>query len=272
MCIGLGVIPCGCETMGQDLNEAVLAINPLKPAEAARRMMDPHDADHRRQGTVLISNAPFGGVEIYVTAYRDMVLNERDPIVKATAIRALGRHGDVEDAVRIAPHLAHESVQVRWEAAKALQRLHHPAVVTDLLRVLRDEAEHADVRIAAAIALGQYPEDRVFQGLIAALDARELALNRAAEESLQTLTGESLGLDSPAWMAWYNRTAPEQAFARRGEYVYPTYQREDTFWEKLTFWSSRNYEQPGPPAGLRPKSQRDTYESEDEAPANLPPQ
>jgi hypothetical protein len=261
----------GCETIGQDINDAILSINPMKPREAATKMMDPYDADNRRLGTTLISNAPFGGVDTYVRAYRDMVLNERDPIVLATAVRALGRHGDVEDALRIAPHLAHENVQVRWEAAKALQRLHNPVVISDLLRVLRDEAERTDVRVAAAVALGQYPEDRVFQGLVGALDARELALNAAAGESLETLTGQSLGLDAPDWLAWYNANL-STAFASKGEYLYPTYQREETFWERVAFWTSRNFEHPGLPAGLRPKTQQDTYGDEQEGPSSAPSQ
>jgi hypothetical protein len=80
-------------------------------------MVDPYDADKRRT-SVLISNAPFGGVEVYVVAYRDMAMNERDPIVKAAAIRALARWGEPADAVRIAPFLTHENIQVRWETAK----------------------------------------------------------------------------------------------------------------------------------------------------------
>lgn len=253
----------GCETIGQDFSEVASAINPTTPAEAAKMMVDPYDADNRRRGTVLISNAPWGGVEVYVTAYRDMVDHERDPIVKGTAIRALARHGAPEDALRIIPHLSHENPQVRWEAAKGLQRLHNRTAVTDLLRVLRDEVEQADVRIAAATGLAQYPEDRVFQGLVAALEARELAVNAAAQRSLVTLTGQAHGLDARRWLQWYNTMpSPEHAFAGRQEYLFPTYHRDDTIWEKLTFWSSRNFEQPAAPAGLRPKSERSTYGDE----------
>jgi hypothetical protein len=256
-------IAIGCETIGQDLGDVASAFNSVKPDQAAKMMMDPYDADNRRMGTVLISNSTFGGVDVYVRAYRDMVLNERDPIVKAVAIRALGRHGQPDDAPRIAPNLFHESVQVRWEAAKAMQRLHNPAAANDLLRVLRSETEQNDVRIAAAIALGQYAEDRVFQGLIAALDVRELGVNRAAEQSLRTLTGESLGLNSSAWLAWYNaHGSAGGAFAQKGDYIYPTYQRDETLLEQLAFWTTRNFEQPAPPAGLRPSTERSTYQDQ----------
>lgn len=251
----------GCETIGQDLGDVASVFNPVKPSDAARMMMDPYDVDNRRIGTVLISNAIFGGADVYVAAYRDMVLNERDPIVKAMAIRALGRHGEPDDAIRILPGLHHENVQVRWEAAKALQRLHNPAAVNDLLKVLRNEAEQSDVRVAAAIAIGQYAEDRAFQGLIAALDARELAINRAAEQSLHTLTGQSHGLDSSAWLTWYREASTNgTAFASQGEYLYPTYQRDESLLERLAFWKANVFEHPAPPAGLRPPTERGTYD------------
>lgn len=261
VCASALIALAGCETLGQDFNDLAAAIKPTSPSEAARDMLDPYDADKRRTGIVLISNAPFGGVEAYVVAYRDMALNERDPIVKATAIRALARWGEPADAVRIAPFLTHENVQVRWEAAKGLQRLHNPAVVPDLVRVMNNENEHEDVRIAAATALGQYPEDRAFQGLVTALDARELAINQAAERSLHDITGQSLGLDRATWFEWYNTHEKKaDAFADSQIFYYPVYWREDTFWEKLMFWTSRNFEQPGQPAGLRPVGERRTYE------------
>lgn len=256
-----GLILFGCDTLESDLKSIGQAIKPTTPADAARMMMDPYNADNRREGTTLISNAPWGGVDIYLSAYRDKVLNEQDPIAKAAAIRALARWGDPEDAVRIIPHLTHENLQVRWESAKGLQRLHNSVAVPDLLKVLRDDAEHSDVRVAAAIALGQYPEDRVFHGLVAALDARELAINTASENSLHTLTGEHHETDSVRWLAWYNSTMQSgDIFADRSEYLFPTYTRDDTFWERVMFWTTRHWEQSAPPAGLRPKSQRSTYE------------
>jgi len=258
----------GCDTVGQDLGDVSSVFKPTTPHEAIVMMIDPHNADNRRRGTILISNAPWGGTDVYVKQYRDMVEHEHDPIVKAVAIRALAKHGTPDDALKIAPQLVNPNVQVRWEAAKGLQRLHNPAVVSDLLKTLNSETEDADVRIAAAVALGQYPEDQAFQGLIAALDARELAVNVAAETSLNTLTGQSLGLDAPRWLNWYNSVGgTAEAFANHGEYVYPTYARDRSMWEKLAFWTSNNFEEPAPPAGLKPKTERSTY-GDEPAPSN----
>ncbi len=252
-------VVAGCETMRQDISEISLAST--TPSEAARMMMDTTDPDNRRQGTVLIANSPFGGVDIYVTWYRDSVQSEPNPLVKAVCVSALGRHGTPEDAVPIALCLEDEQFQVRWEAAKALQRLHYPAVVPVLLATLRDDDEESDIRVAAAIALGQYPQDRVFQALVAALDTMQLSINEASRRSLETLTGEDHGLEPPPWLRWYNGVS--NPFAGQKQYRYPTYHREESFLEKLAFWSSRSYEEPAIPTGLEQGGRR-TYSDSDE--------
>ena len=252
----------GCETLNSDLSGLTDAITQPSPGEAARWMIDPNDADKRRKGTVIIANSGLGAVPANVSWYRDRVQNERDPIVLAVSIDALARHGAPDDARIIAPQLAHEDFQVRWAAARGLQRLHHPEVLGPLLTVLRNDGEATDVRVAAALALGQYPGDRAFQGLIAALNKRELAVNRAALESLSTMTGQDFGLDSNAWTAWYEQPdiGPEHAFDRGSEYLYPVYDRDVSWLERVAFWSTPKFEERSQPAGLRPDDERRTYD------------
>lgn len=266
------IILTGCDTIGQDLNDLSRAFSPPTPREAAQQMLNPHDPDERREGTILICNSPFGGVDVYVRAYRDMVQNELDPLARAAAVRALAKHGTSDDALLLADQLDHEHYQVRWEAARGLQRLHNPEVVAPLVNTLKERTEleirrgetteDADIRVEAALALGQYPEDRVFQGLVSALDARELAVNRAAEQSLMTLTGQDYGLDPRAWLNWYGGNL--DPFALQQDYCYPTYHRKRRWYESLVFWSNPVVELPAPPAGLRPLSERRTYEAEDD--------
>ncbi len=250
----------GCDTFSQDISTMGQGLIPPSPEQAARMMLDPHDPDNRRRGTVLISNAPFGGAAPYLAVYRDRVQFEQDPLVKAASISALGRFGQPEDAPMIAACLnPKENLQVRWEAAKALQRLHNPVVVPDLLATLRRDDEQSDVRVAAAIALGQYAQDNAFQGLVEAIDQPQLALNEAAAGSLRTLTGHDFGLDSEVWLHWYNGT--RSPFAGELEFRYPTFSRRKTFLETIAFWSPRTFEQPGIPVGMGPPPQK-TYEDE----------
>ena len=253
----------GCETVNQGLSDFAATMSPTTPRQAAEMALNQDDPDKRREGVLLISNSAIGGEEVYVKLYREYVRFEPDALTKAAAIRALARHGLPDDALLIQPHLKHENVQVRWEATKGLQRMHNPLVVQNLIEVLRDEEERAEIRAAAAIALGQYPQDNVFQGLLPALNARELSVNDAAEQSLNTLTGKSFGYNARSWLQWYNVAVKSgDAFAGRKDYFYPTYSRKHTTFEKLTFWSTPRFEQPGQPIGLKPLGQRSTYQDE----------
>lgn len=255
----------GCDafdTVSQDFSSLAKTIVPTTPSEAARMMVDQYNPDQRREGTLLIATSTFGGVDHYVQLYRFMAEHDTDPTVRAVAIRALARYGSVEDARLIADQLKSDSDQVRWEAAKGLQRIHDPGVVPDILAKLRDDEERVETRIALADALAQYPQDRVFQGLILALDARELSVNQTAERSLERLTGETLGSDARDWLRWYNQQDVEQRFASRSDYLFPTYSRRITFFERLAFWIPREWEQPAPPAGLQLQTRRETYQDQ----------
>ena len=70
---------------------------------------------------------------------------------------------------------------MRWEAAKALQRLHNPAVVTDLLKTLRNDEEYTRCARGFGRALGSIPRTASSRGWWERLNARELAINTTAE-------------------------------------------------------------------------------------------
>jgi hypothetical protein len=256
----VGLSMAGCQTLSQDLDAMAKSISPPTPGEAARMMVDPNDPDRRRVGTTLIANSDIGGFDPYVRLYRDRIENEPDVYTRAVSVRALARWGKVDDAVLIASMLRSDERQIRIEAARGLQRLHNPEIIDEMLRSLADENQDVVVRAALARGLGQYPEDRAFQGLVAALDAPELSVNLQALESLRLITGEDKGLDPIEWLAWYEE-APEP-FANAREYLFPTYSRDVTFFEKLAFWAPKTFEQPAPPVGLQAKGARTTYEED----------
>ena len=153
---------------------------------------------------------------------------------------------------------------MRSAAAIALQRLHNPVVVTQLLKTLRDTSEEGQVRASCATALGQYPENRVFVGLIAALQANDLAIDLSAAQSLHVLTGQVFGTDWDAWFEWGDTVivANGNIFEHKTVYEYPTYQHEARWWDRLTFWEHRIHENPDAPAG-KEASKRSTYDDAD---------
>lgn len=221
---------------------------PPTPAEAADWATDPFDPDRRQRGLLLLANAQWGGEPVYLRAYR-AALEDEDPGVRASAVRALALHGSPEDALAIAAELDAEGRLLRWEAARALQRLHNPRVIDGLItRLDRTEEPDADVRAAAATALGQYARGRVYDALVAALDDPSLLVTHAASGSLETLTGEELGDDVDAWLAL--SAERQDLFANREAYVYPVFYRDRTVFEWVVPWLEPPNETSASPVGM----------------------
>lgn len=210
--------------------------SPPTPAEAAAWATDQYDADKRYRGMLLLANAPFGGEPVYVEMYTKAATDE-DPSVRAAAIRGLALHGSPEDVPTILAQLGDKDRLLRWECARALQRVHNPVAVPPLIKLLEEKNEpEAMVRSAAADALGQYAEARVLEGLITALRDRDLAVNDAGRRSLRTLTGQDFGQNFRAWVAWRRATGGAAVgggdpFAGRQAYIYPVFHRNKSWLE-----------------------------------------
>jgi hypothetical protein len=262
--VGVTIIQ-GC--VSDDFNDIARGFSPMTPRQAAEMAGDQYSPDERREGITLLSTSPFGGGPEYVRMYRDYVSKDLDPLVRASAIKALARFGDSSDAMVISPWLNREvvrSVQVRREAALALQRIHNRSVVPSLLQSLGDEGEEETVRSLVATALGQYQEDRVLVGLMFSLSAKDLSINLSAAESLHILTGQVFGIDRYAWVDWYNLTMElgSEHFEAGTKYEYPTFQYESQWWDHLVFWEERIHEKPSVPTGLEDPSRRSTYDDD----------
>lgn len=207
------------------------AFSPPSPQEAAAWAVDPYDADKRYRGTLLLVNAPWGGEQVYVDLYA-RAIDDEDPSVRAAGARGLAMHGGPEHVPLIIKRLSDEDRLLRWESARALQRLHNPLAAPELIKRLEPKTEdEAMVRSACADALGQYAEPKVVDGLIAALGDRDLTVHQAARRSLRTLTGQDLGADLRAWVAWKKQTP--DLFAARQPYVYPVFERDKNWVEVL---------------------------------------
>ena len=247
---GVGVwlaLTAGCGTTDamvlEDLRQAAASGQP--------NWAERHTPDTRRQAVQGVAESEAGGQASFVQAYRQL-LNDPDPLVRAAAARALRRHGVADDARRIAPLLTDPSGFTRWKAARALQRLHHPAAIDPLIVALGDP--DVDVRLSAARALGQYRQPRVFDALVGALDDRDFAVARAAEWSLQTLTGQSFGRDGRAWLAWAaaNRRS---LFDEGTSYTYRPFEMPPgvvhrVIVDPLLFWRGDDAPEPRAPTGL----------------------
>lgn len=270
--ITLTAVLAGCNGGGLNnpFENVAESIFPPSPSEVARDAFNIYSPDRRRRAVNLLATAPWGGEEAYLRTYR-LLVDDPDPTVRAACLRALARHGQPEDVTIITPYLRDQTSFVRWEAANALERLHHPHAIDRLLPVLRDD-EDRDVRMAAARALGQYPERRVFEALVGALTDREYAVVRQAQRSLRLLTGEDLGDRASAWLEWSD--AQDDLFANQRPYHYREFIRRPGMLDYLQVWRVHPTAEPRQPAGLAGTervevAQRDE-EGEGEADPELP--
>jgi hypothetical protein len=254
--VGLG-LTAGCASDGGDdaslLSDFARSAQSTTPGEAAREAFNRYDPDARRKNVTRLAQAPFGGEAVYLDLYR-LLLDDPVPTVRAACIRALGRHGTPADAQQIEPLLTDDNDFVRWEAAKAMKKLHHPVAIDSLIERLNEDTD-LDVRMAAAQALGQYPRPRVFDALVGALDDPEYGVSRAAAQSLRTLTGAAFDRDAGDWLAWA-RANRRSLFDEGAEYTYQPYDGPPGLWyrvlvDPVLFWKEPQPPEPKVPAGLR---------------------
>ncbi len=236
----------GCKALREGPASLVQDMMPPTPGEAARDVFDLYDADKRRRAVNLLAAAPFGGEGPYVRLYR-LVVDDPDPTVRAAAVKALGLHGEVSDVPVITVRLRDEAAAVRWEAAKALQKIHNPFAVKPLTEALLQD-EDSDVRMACAEALAQYPQPEVFSTLVAALGDPVFGVQRRAADSLTLLTGQALGADGAAWLKWREQNT-QTIFAGQQPYYWQPYTPPRGLLDKAQFWKKPKVITPQTPRG-----------------------
>lgn len=248
--IGVSALLGGCDLEPRPEAEGLFdyAFSGPTPLQAAEMAENRYDANDRYRGTLLLANASFASEPVYLSLFERRITDE-DPSVRTAGARGLANHGQGRHIPMLIAALSDEDALVRREAARGLQRLHGDEAVGPLLRALKKSLEpERDVRIEAATALGQYPLTTVLDGLIGALDDPQLAVNRAALNSLRTLTGQDFGLSRAEWARWQQATA--DPFAQRRPYIYPVFKRGRFLYEYLPFVPRPPNETPGAPTGM----------------------
>lgn len=180
------------------------------PNRAAQQMLNERSPDARRSGISDLIRWDFAQEKPYVLRYRQVVKAETDPLVKATAIRALNRARDPEGRPLFIEALSDPSPVVRMEAANALRSLPDPAAAAPLVNLVTRPEEERDVRVAAADALQHYKTLEVARALIPRLAERDFSVAWQAHESLRTITGKDFGYSEAAWLQYV--TGPEKPF------------------------------------------------------------
>lgn len=182
------------------------------PARAARMLTDSTSADTRRAGIIRLLEFKYTKRRPYTTAYEIMAQEDKDPTVRAAALRACNQARDraatpifikaLSDRRGASPQDPTGSELVRLEAAKGLANLPDPNAAGPLLKVVNDATESRDVRIAATDALKYYKTIEVARALSALLNDRDFSIAWQARRSLVYMTGRDFRYDAAAWLGY----------------------------------------------------------------------
>jgi HEAT repeat protein len=207
----------GCETLGNAgsevggfFNRFTDTVKHKTPRDAAVKMEDTYFPDERREGINELVNRDFGKREPYTKRYDQIAQSDPDWLVRATAIRALNRSRDRSATPTFIKALDDKNDQVRLEACKALIHMPDDAAEPGLVRIVENDQESRDVRIAAAEALEHYRSLEVARALTNTLAGRDFGIAWQAHQTLVVITGRDLDYDEAAWLAYL--TGPEKPF------------------------------------------------------------
>lgn len=170
------------------------------PLAAVRMMENQQSPDERRKGIYSLMRRAFAQQEPYTRRYRQIAQSDPDATVRAAAIRASNASRDKAAVPVFIAALADKSDMVRLQAVKALSNLPDPSAADPLMRVLGNQAETRDIRIAASEALRHYRKVDVARVLAGTVGGRDFSIAWQSRWSLRILTGRDLGYDERAWL------------------------------------------------------------------------
>jgi hypothetical protein len=167
---------------------------------AAHKMEDPYFPDERREGINQLVDHDYGKRPPYTTRYKQIAQTDTDFTVRAAAIRALNRAREKSATGIFIKALQDANESVRLEAAKALANVPDANAVAPLTKIVANNSENKDLRIAAADALKRYRDLGAARALVNALEGKDFGVAWQARHSLVTLTGKDLHYDTGAWL------------------------------------------------------------------------
>jgi hypothetical protein len=192
------------------VTQAVGTLSGKTPIRDVRMMENAASADERRQGIYNLARRDFAQQEPYTRRYRQIAQSDPEPTVRAAALRALNASRDKSAVPVFIAALTDRSDLVRLQAAKALSNVPDASAAEPLSRVLGNQAETRDVRIAASEALRHYRDLGVARVLVGTVSGRDFSIAWQSRWSLKILTGKDLGYSERAWLEYL--AGPDKPF------------------------------------------------------------
>lgn len=213
----------------RDFHEIVWA-NRTDPLQTIR---DSTDGERRGRALARLKEpAANGGTaqeqQVYLDILGKAALQDREPMCRLGAIRALGTFRDpraariLEDVYQQPklPFTQEFNAMIRQQALTSLERLGNDESRHLLIRVARqpgpaldssftDRQQTQDEKVIAIRALGKYRQPECAETLVYILETeKDVALRDRAHESLRNSTGKNFPPDAQAWRAVLNGQPP----------------------------------------------------------------
>jgi HEAT repeat protein len=115
----------------------------------------------------------------------DLASGFTDPVLRAGAVRGMGRSADPSWTDRLMPVLGSEDPQLRLEAARALGEIEDERAVTPIVELVDDP--EPEVRLAVTEALGHIGGEDAREALLYLAEAPEDEIRTAAEQALEEI-------------------------------------------------------------------------------------
>jgi hypothetical protein len=195
----LAAVLGGCSKGGE--GEKVTLIQKLSgpsPSQLGAWAFDPNDPDKRRQGIVGLSSRDWGLKEPYLKGYAALLKTDKDPLVRAAAVRALGRAQDPNYAPDVTRALLDSDVTVRQDAAIAADKVYDDSSAMALRNRVLNDADQ-DVRANSCRALRHHRNMAVVRTLVDCLSDKAFSVRYQAHASLVEIVGKDLGYDGQDW-------------------------------------------------------------------------
>lgn len=155
-----------------------------------------------------VHKLPAGEAERISTDLAQAIPKEQDALLRAQILRTLAVF-PTETAGRVlAAGLADSEADVRAAACDAWGQRGGPEAVQRLSEALGSDT-NIDVRLAAARALGNCPDQKTVAALGLALEDHDPALQRRSIQSLEKVTGRHFGNDAVAWREYVQGRDPK---------------------------------------------------------------
>jgi hypothetical protein len=202
----------GGEGGGTSLNSMVQKLSGPSASQLGAWAFDPNDPDRRRQGIVGLSSRDWGLREPYLKGYAALLKTDKDPLVRAAAVRALGLAQDPNYAPDVTRALLDTDVTVRQDAAIAVDKVYDESSAMALRNRVLNDADQ-DVRANSCRALRHHRNMAVVRTLVDCLSDKAFSVRYQAHASLVEIVGKDLGYDGQDWadVAGARALAPKAA-------------------------------------------------------------